>query len=74
VSGGNGQSTETLLAKILRIHIEDDGTYTIPPNNPFAGQPPPVKQEIFCYGFRNPFRVSFDPRNGDMLIGDVGGA
>ncbi len=55
VSGGNGQSTETLLAKILRIHIEDDGTYTIPPNNPFAGQPPPVKQEIFCYGFSEPF-------------------
>jgi glucose/arabinose dehydrogenase len=70
--GGNGQSTETLLGKILRIHIEDDGSYTIPPNNPFAGQPPPIRQEIFCYGLRNPFRASFDPRNGDLLFGDVG--
>jgi glucose/arabinose dehydrogenase len=72
LSGGNGQSTETLLGKILRIHIENDGSYTIPPDNPFSGQPPPVKQEIFCYGLRNPFRASFDPRNGDMLMGDVG--
>jgi hypothetical protein len=70
--GGNGQSTATLLGKIWRIHIEDDGTYTIPANNPFAGQPPPVQQEIFCYGLRNPWRASFDPRNGDMFFGDVG--
>jgi glucose/arabinose dehydrogenase len=71
---GNGQSTQTLLGKILRIHIEPDGRYTIPPNNPFAGQPPPIKQEIFCYGLRNPFRASFDPRTGEMFIGDVGEA
>jgi glucose/arabinose dehydrogenase len=71
---GNGQSTQTLLGKILRIHIEDNGSYTIPPNNPFAGQPPPIKQEIFCYGLRNPFRASFDPRTGEMFIGDVGEA
>jgi glucose/arabinose dehydrogenase len=70
--GGNGQSTATLLGKILRIHIEDNGTYTIPANNPFAGQPPPVKQEIFAYGLRNPFRASFDPQTGDMFFGDVG--
>jgi glucose/arabinose dehydrogenase len=69
---GNGQSTQTLLGKILRIHIEDNGSYTIPPNNPFAGQPPPIKQEIFCYGLRNPFRASFDGPTGNMFIGDVG--
>jgi glucose/arabinose dehydrogenase len=71
---GNGQSTATLLGKILRIHVEDNGTYTIPANNPFAGQPPPIKQEIFCYGVRNPFRASFDPKSKDLLFGDVGEA
>ena len=70
--GGNAQNTTTLLGKILRIHIESDGTYTIPANNPFAGQPPPVRQEIFCYGLRNPYRCAFDPKSGDLLIGDVG--
>ena len=69
--GGNAQSTQTLLGKILRIHIEDDGSYTIPPNNPFFGSDT-EKQEIFAYGLRNPFRASFDPVSGDMLIGDVG--
>jgi glucose/arabinose dehydrogenase len=69
--GGNAQSTQTLLGKILRIHIEDNGTYTIPPNNPFYGSQTD-KQEIFTFGLRNPFRASFDPRNGDMFIGDVG--
>ena len=70
---GYAQSTQTLLGKILRIHIEDDGSYTIPLDNPFFGDSDPsVKQEIFCYGLRNPFRASFDPVSHDMLIGDVG--
>jgi len=69
---GNAQSTETLLGKILRIHIEDDGSYTIPPDNPFFGAPPPTKQEIWAFGLRNPFRASFDRRTADMFIGDVG--
>ena len=68
---GNGQSTQTLLGKILRIHIEADGTYTIPPDNPFFGSET-EKQEIFAWGLRNPFRASFDPRTGNMFIGDVG--
>jgi glucose/arabinose dehydrogenase len=70
--GGNAQSTQTLLGKILRIRIHDDGSYSIPPDNPFFGSPPPTKQEIFCDGLRNPFRASFDPRTGTMFIGDVG--
>ena len=45
--------------------------YTIPTDNPFFGSPT-EKQEIFCYGLRNPFRASFDPVTHDMLIGDVG--
>ena len=69
--GGNAQSTQTLLGKILRIHIEPDGSYTIPANNPFVGSETDM-QEIFCFGLRNPFRASFDPVSGDMLMGDVG--
>ena len=71
--GGNGQSTETLLGKMLRIHIEDNGTYTIPTNNPFFGSGTD-REEIFCYGLRNPFRCSFDRQTGDLWIGDVGQA
>lgn len=69
---GNAQSTETLLGKILRIHIEDDGSYTIPLDNPYFGAPPPTKQEIWALGLRNPFRASFDRKTADMFIGDVG--
>jgi glucose/arabinose dehydrogenase len=69
--GGNAQSTATLLGKILRIHIEDDGTYTIPPDNPFFGSTTD-KQEIWSFGLRNPFRASFDPLTGAFYIGDVG--
>ena len=72
---GNGQSIETLFGKILRIHPEAaPGTYTIPPDNPFFGSPPPVKQEIWAYGLRNPWKLSWDRQNGRMFIGDVGQA
>ena len=57
---------------MLRIHIEDaPGTYSIPPDNPFFGSVTD-KQEIFCFGLRNPYRNSFDRLNGTMMIGDVG--
>ena len=71
--GGNAQNTTTLLGKMLRIHIKNTyGSYSIPPDNPFFGSPPPVKEEIFCFGLRNPFRASFDREAGTMFIGDVG--
>ncbi len=60
------------MGKMLRIHIEDTyGTYSIPPDNPFFGSNTD-KQEIFCWGLRNPWRNSFDRGNGTMFIGDVG--
>ncbi len=72
--GGNAENTTTLLGKMLRIHIENrPGTYSIPANNPFAGSTTD-RQEIFCYGLRNPFRDSFDRLTGDLFIGDVGQA
>jgi glucose/arabinose dehydrogenase len=72
--GGNSQSINTLMGKILRIHPEaTPGTYSIPAGNPFAGQPPPVKQEIYAYGLRQPWRCSWDSRTRAMFIADVGG-
>ncbi len=72
VAGGNGQSTHTLLGKLLRIDPQPSGgrPYSIPPGNPFAngdGRP-----EIFALGLRNPWRFSFDRTTGNLWIGDVG--
>jgi glucose/arabinose dehydrogenase len=66
-----GQNTSTLLAKILRIAPSPGGGYTIPPSNPFAGQPG-RRGEIWAYGLRNPWRFSFDALTGDLIVGDVG--
>lgn len=69
----NGQSLSTLLGKILRIAPRSGGEagYGIPPGNSFAGQVG-ARPEIWAYGFRNPWRFSFDRRTGDLWIGDVG--
>jgi glucose/arabinose dehydrogenase len=71
---GNGQDTEALLGKILRIDPESPSggqAYGIPSDNPFAdggrGRP-----EVWLYGVRNPWRFSFDRATGDLWIGDVG--
>jgi glucose/arabinose dehydrogenase len=71
---GNGQETEALLGKILRIDPASPSggqAYGIPSDNPFAdgegGRP-----EVWLYGVRNPWRFSFDRANGDLWIGDVG--
>ncbi len=80
-SGGdpdnNGQNIHTLLGKILRLDVHSTPpagkTYAIPPTNPFFGNADPaVRQEIWAYGLRNPWRFSFDRSTGDLFIGDVG--
>jgi hypothetical protein len=70
---GNAQNLNVLLGKILRIDPRGTaaGEYAIPPDNPFvsrSGVPP----AIWAYGFRNPWRFSFDKVTGDLAIGDVG--
>lgn len=65
---GNGQSVDTLLAKILRIDVSTLPYKSPPGNLATAG----AKPEIWDYGVRNPFRVSFDGCTGDLYIGDVG--
>jgi glucose/arabinose dehydrogenase len=62
---GNGQKTDTLLGKILRLDVNSGDTYSIPADNPFGN-------EIWAYGLRNPWRFSFDPATQDLYIGDVG--
>lgn len=71
-NGGNGQDIEAnLLGSILRIDVDGDGGYAIPPDNPFVDRP--GLDEIWAYGFRNPFRFSFDAGgNGQLFVGDVG--
>ena len=72
-SGGdpdnNGQNIHTLLGKILRLDVHSTPpvgkTYAIPSTNPFFGDPDPsVRQEIWAYGLRNPWRFSFDRFDG----------
>jgi glucose/arabinose dehydrogenase len=69
----NAQDLGSLLGKILRIDPAGSGArpYTIPDDNPFADRPD-ARPEIFAYGLRNPWRFSFDPDSGLMLIADVG--
>jgi len=65
---GNGQNTDVLLGKILRIDVSGDA-YTSPSDNPFANGGRP---EVWAYGLRNPWRINFDPVTGALWAADVG--
>lgn len=73
---GNGQNVATLLGSILRIDVSgvgpDTAPYQIPLENPFVGSAGAPRNEIWAYGFRNPWRFSFDRQTGDLWAGDVG--
>jgi glucose/arabinose dehydrogenase len=68
---GNGQNLNNWLGKILRVDINTDSGYLVPKNNPFVGKAG-AKPEIWAYGFRNPYRFSFDRASGLLFAGDVG--
>ena len=67
---GNGQDTSTLLGSVLRINIDGNKPYEIPNDNPFVGGL--GRDEIYAYGFRNPWRFSFDFETGHLFLADVG--
>ncbi|HEX6748679.1 MAG TPA: PQQ-dependent sugar dehydrogenase [Longimicrobium sp.] len=65
--GGNGQDVAgNLLGSILRIDVDEGQPYAIPPDNPFVDVP--GLDEIWAYGFRNPYRISFDMAGEHMLL------
>lgn len=68
---GNGQNLKTLLGKILRIDVDKGDPYSVPQDNPFVGKD--ALPEIWAYGLRNPWRVSFDQGgNHELFAADVG--
>jgi uncharacterized repeat protein (TIGR03806 family) len=79
---GNGQNLQTLLGKMLRIDVSGATgavPYRIPAGNPFAANGPcnngagaQACPEIYAYGFRNPWRWSFDGGSGELWLADVG--
>jgi glucose/arabinose dehydrogenase len=83
---GNAQDPSNLLGKILRIDVDarsaPNAQYGIPRGNPFAPKGGPAGgqagcddgfcDEIYAWGLRNPFRISFDRKTGQLLTGEVG--
>jgi PKD repeat protein/glucose/arabinose dehydrogenase len=56
-SAGN---TNDLRGKLLRVHVQDDGSYTVPAGNLFQPGTAGTRPEIYAMGFRNPFRLNLD--------------
>ena len=67
---GNGQNRNSLLGKLLRIDVNSDNAYNIPPTNPFVGVD--GADEIWSYGLRNGWKYSFDRTTNNIWIADVG--
>jgi uncharacterized repeat protein (TIGR03806 family) len=83
-TNGNDQRLTTLLGKMLRIDVNGAAPYAVPSSNPYFNSANPTDRcpaagrssgncpEIYAYGFRNPWRWSFDRGNGDLWVADVG--
>ena len=70
----SGQDVSNLLSAVLRIdvdHPENGLAYRIPEDNPFTNLKA-ARGEIWAYGMRNPWKISFDRKTGDLWVGDVG--
>jgi uncharacterized repeat protein (TIGR03806 family) len=83
-TNGNGQRLTTMLGKMLRIDVNGAAPYSVPSSNPFFNSANPGDRcpaggrssgncpEIYAYGFRNPWRWSFDRGSSDLWVADVG--
>lgn len=71
-SQASSSNTNDLRGKILRIHPEPNGTYSIPAGNLFAPGVPLTRPEIYAMGCRSPFRMAVDPFTGYLYWGDIG--
>jgi len=69
---GSSANTNDLRGKVLRIHPEADGSYTIPEGNLFPPGTPDTRPEIYVMGGRNLYRIAVDQRTGYLYWGDVG--
>ncbi len=74
--GNRAQNRTTLLGKILRIDTDTTGAagrpYSIPEDNPYAGNTEGFREEIYAYGIRNAWKFGFDRETGVLWAGDVG--
>ncbi len=79
-TSATAQDLTDLPGSILRIDVDVTPppggaaapAYEIPPDNPFANNPNGYRQEIYAYGFRNPWRFCIDKMSGEMWASDVG--
>ena len=69
---GHAGNTNDLRGKILRIHPEPDGSYTIPEGNLYPKGTAKTRPEIYSMGHRNPWRISVDSKTGFVYWGEVG--
>ena len=67
----HAQNLKTLKGSILRLDVDGED-YSVPSDNPFAGNDQGYREEIFAYGLRNPWMFSFDRETGDLWAADVG--
>ena len=68
----SASNSNDLRGKVIRIKVNDDGTYSIPDGNLFAKGQPQTRPEIYAMGTRNAYRLSVDPKNNYVYWGDVG--
>lgn len=68
---GFAQDRSNFYGTILRIDVDGGNPYAIPSDNPYVGSPV-FLEEIWAYGLRNPWKMSFDRIQGDLYISDVG--
>jgi cytochrome c len=63
-------NTNDLRGKILRITVNEDGSYSIPEGNLFVDSDPLTRPEIYVMGLRNPFRIEYNQRTGELYVAD----